>query len=114
MSKKPKDPIEELIDFIGSLSGKLNTPKKREVAKRLLEAFRDHKGTINAYEMGRKEDGIIFQISRELGTSYVYAYEVLRELIDIGIIAKTTTGYQLSPEFRKRLYRVYKIIGNLL
>ena len=105
-----QDPIAQLMEFFESMHGKLSTKKKREVAKRLLEAFQDHQGKIKAWEMGNE---VIPRITQETGVSQVYAYKVLGELIELGLIAKTLKGYELSPIFRKRLYRLYKALGEL-
>ena len=113
MKPETEKAISEFLNFIELVSGKLRTEKKRRVAYSLLKAFSEHNGRIKAYEMGSK-DGIIFKIAEENGVSYVHAYEVLKELIDLGIIAKTITGYELSPTFRKRLYRLYKALGDLI
>ena len=105
-----KDPIAQLMEFFESMHGKLSTKKKREVAKRLLEAFQDHQGEIKAWEMGNE---VIPRITQETGVSHVYAYKVLAELIELGLIAKTLKGYELTPLFRKRLYRLYKALGDV-
>jgi len=106
-----QEPITQLLEFFEDVNGKLSTPKKREVARRLLEAFQEHQGKIKAWEMGNK---VIPTITEDLGVSHVYAYKVLGELIELGLIAKTLKGYELSPLFRKRLYRLYKALGDLL
>jgi len=103
-------PITQLLEFFEDVSGKLSTPKKREVARKLLEAFQDRNGKVKAWEMGNE---IIPEIREDLGISEVYAYKVLGELIELGLIAKTLKGYELSPMFRKRLYRLYKALGEL-
>jgi hypothetical protein len=113
MTTETEKAITEFLNFIETVSGKLRTEKKRRVAYSLLKAFSEHGGRIKAYEMGSK-DGIIFRIAEENGVSHVHAYEVLKELIELGLIAKTVTGYELSPIFRKRLFRLYKALGNLL
>jgi len=105
-----KDPVAQLIEFFESIHGKLSTKKKREVAKRLLEAFQDHQGKITARKMGNE---VIPAILEDLGVSEVYAYKVLGELIELGLIAKTLNGYELSPMFRKRLYRLYTALRDL-
>lgn len=106
-----QEPITQLLEFFEDVNGKLSTPKKREVARKLLEAFLDRKGKVKAWEMGNE---IIPEIREDLGISEVYAYKVLGELIELGLIAKTLKGYELSPLFRKRLYRLYKALGDLL
>ena len=103
-------PIDQLLEFFKDVNGKLSTPKKREVARKLLEAFQDRNGKVKAWEMGNE---IIPEIREDLGISEVYAYKVLGELIELGLIAKTLKGYELSPMFRKRLYRLYKALGEL-
>ena len=110
MNPETEKAISEFINFIELISGKLKTEKKRKVAEELLKAFSEHGGRIKAYEMGSK-DGIVFKVAQETGVSYVYVYEVLKELIDIGLIAKSLTGYELSSVFRKRLFRLYKAMG---
>jgi len=105
-----QDPITQILEFFESIHGKLSTKKKRKVAKCLLEAFQNHKGKIKAWEMGNE---VIPKITQETGVSQVYAYKVLGELIELGLIAKTLKGYELSPLFRKRLYRLYKALGEL-
>ncbi len=105
-----QDPIAQLMEFFEAIHGKLSTKKKREVAKRLLEAFKDNNGKIKAWKMGNE---IIPKITQETGVSQVYAYKVLGELIELGLVAKTLQGYELSPIFRKRLYRLYKTLGEL-
>ncbi|GAB6103244.1 hypothetical protein JCM16138_24670 [Thermococcus atlanticus] len=112
MNPETEKAISEFLNFIKNISGKLRTEKKRRVAYSLLKAFAEHHGRIKAYEMGSK-DGIVFRIAQKTGVSYVYVYEVLKELIDLGLIAKTITGYEISPIFRKRLFRLYKALGNL-
>ena len=105
-----QDTIAQLMKFFEDINGKLSTEKKREVAKRLLENFKDRNGKIKAWEMGNE---VIPKITQKTGVSHVYAYKVLGELIELGLIAKTLKGYELSPIFRKRLYRLYKTLGNL-
>jgi len=113
MNPETEKAISEFLNFIETISGKLRTEKKRRVAYSLLTAFAEHNGRIKAYEMGSK-NGIIFKVAEENGVSYVHAYEVLKELIELGLIAKTVTGYEVSPIFRKRLFRLYKALGNLI
>lgn len=105
-----QDPITQLLEFFENIHGKLSTKKKREVARKLLEAFKARRGKVTAWEMGNE---IIPTIRESLGISEVYAYKVLGELIELGLIAKTLKGYELSPLFRKRLYRLYKALGEL-
>jgi len=106
-----QEPITQLLEFFEDVNGKLSTQKKREVARKLLEAFQARNGKVKAWEMGNE---IIPTIREDLGISEVYAYKVLGELIELGLIAKTLKGYELSPIFRKRLYRLYKALGDLL
>jgi len=103
--------IREILSFFEDINGKLSTPKKREIARELLEAFLNRDGRVKAWEMGNE---IIPSISEELGISHIYAYKVLGELIELGLIAKTLKGYELSPLFRKKVYRLYKALGNLI
>ena len=105
-----QDTIDQLMKFFESINGKLSTEKKREVATKLLKAFKERNGKIKAWEMGNE---VIPEVTQETGVSHVYAYKVLGELIELGLIAKTLKGYELSPVFRKRLYRLYKALGNL-
>ncbi len=102
--------IDELLAWFEVTGGKLNTKKKREIARRLLEAFKARREEVTAWEMGNE---VIPRIHEDLGISEVYAYKVLGELIELGLIAKTLKGYELSPVFRKRLYRLYKALGDL-
>ena len=101
--------IDELLSMFELMSGKLNTKKKREIARRLLEAFVEKNGKIDAWEMG---NSVVKEIIEDLWVSEVYAYRVLGELIELGLVAKTLRGYELSPTFRKRLYRLYKALGS--
>ena len=103
-------PTEELLGMLELVAGKLNTKKKREIARRLLEAFQDHQGKITAWDMGNL---VVPNIAEDLSVSHVYVYRILGELIELGLVAKTLKGYELSPVFRKRLYRVYKALGDL-
>jgi len=105
-----QDPITQILEFFESIHGKLSTKKKRKVAKHLLEAFQNHKGKIKAWEMSNE---VIPKITQKTGVSQVYAYKILGELIELGLVAKTLHGYELSPIFRKRLYRLYKALGEL-
>lgn len=104
-------PIEDLLSMFKLIAGKLNTQKKREIARRLLEAFQDHQGKITAWDMGNV---VVPNIIGDLGVSQVYVYRIIGELIELGLVSKTLKGYELSPIFRKRLYRLYKALGELL
>ncbi len=56
---------------------------------------------------------IIPEVAGDLSVSQVYVYRILRGLIELDLITKTLKGYELSPVSRKRLYRVYKALGDI-
>lgn len=102
--------IEELTSFFAEVSGKLNTPKKRKIAQHLLEELKQRGGRANSWQMSNEIVPIIVKLEE---TSKMHVYNVLGELIELGLIAKTRYGYIISPAFRKKVYRLYKLLGEI-